>query len=342
MYCFGYTFPFPIICAADVRKWPIAKIDLGSTECIAYPPFRCEEPNRKSCPVFEFSASPALRRKGIKTEMRSLGFSALPTFLDDGHQEKDKAFEHLNALQIDIKTKNEETAAKKAKTLSSNMIRHLRRNSQQFWLGNFPSYFENYLQVQFEVDANYNLREEPWSTASVYSGTERMMPITWNIWQSSWAQSKHAHIPDELDFLLAADHHVASEDLFLACMQAALSLEKIKYAMWRDIYKRGICSKSELKSAENDTKLPHRYFCEILEEKIRLNLSKANPEACEHIKKVWLVRGLVAHGKENSAPAHIERELTQRNVSSWVNSIFDVAKFSKTAAKATRPSSTLR
>lgn len=83
-------------------------------------------------------------------------------------------------------------------------------------------------------------------------------------------------------------------------LQAGMTIERMKYALWDYLKETKKCALPQHRAATNDTKKPQRYFSECLEEVCGRSLLKENPQANTTVKRLWIARGLVAHGKESS------------------------------------------
>lgn len=317
---FGYTFPFPIICSVDVVSWPSLSRTIDGIKIEIQPPFLSGE-NIRITQDFSVNNSPSFKRRGIavhEAEAPLRSFRTIPQCFNGESVEPPPQCE-VNALQIEVQSRSETRAESIEAWFVRSGLRNLRRLSGQFWIEHPAIYFEGFRRVQYKVESG-KLDHGIWATSTFYSGNLQMQVIDFAKWKSAWLSAKKEYNSDYADSLLLAEHQVAGAFLFDAVMSCALAIERSKYALWEKFLYAGKCSPSQEKAARNDTSRPQRYFSELLPEGI--SLPRISREELESISKVWIARGLIAHGKEKDLPKILGTNLDNQIVTAWISNLW--------------------
>lgn len=296
----------------------------GVLMCV-YPPFRSGDRTNLT-PDFAMSSSPAFSRRRIKIpeEYEPLaGMRVLPVCRSSDPNRESPPQIELNSFQVDAWTSSERVAEKCIQQVVGNGVTQLRRQSGQFWIGQFAGYFESYKKVHYQVDEGYNITNSPWSSGSVYSGSPRTIVVDEELWTFSWKRSVREQLPDEIDTLQLAEHQVAQGDLFYASITLGLAVEKCKYRLWDAVFERGLCSRSQHKAAQNDTKKPIRYFEDEIKE-VGLKGLALGADTRSAISEIWVARGIIAHGKERELKSAFPEGLNGKRLSRWVDCVYDL------------------
>lgn len=104
-------------------------------------------------------------------------------------------------------------------------------------------------------------------------------------------------------------------------LQAGITIERLKYLLWDHLKYSKTCNAAQHRAALNDTKKPHRYFSECLTEISNRSLFDEHRSAYATVKRLWIARGIIAHGKE------LPKELGSSDLTSDVESLYTLAKF---------------
>jgi len=322
-YGFSFSFPFPIICTENCVRWPTIERRVGGSNVTIYPPFL----SGKNCRLtqdIDLARSPAFDRKRIivaPSQRPVGGFRTIPDCFSEPGRAKEKQVE-TNSIQISVDCGSENKSEKIAKAIMKSGLRELRRSSAQFWIEHPAIYFEGLLRNQFKIKDGSNLE---WAAArsTVYSGTLRMRVLDLDKWKSSWSRARLEYDTDAFDNLLLADHQKAAGFLNEAVVSCALAVERTKYALWEKLLKRNIATKAQERAARNDTQKPERYFGELLPNEVGgVRPTKAQLES---IAKIWVARGLIAHGKETKMKQALGEKLESDLLKKWIDDLWDVA-----------------
>ena len=309
---YGYTFPFPIICAENSMEWPVFEANHSGTSVVIFPPFLSGN-NGRLTENFDLNGSPSFKMLGITIGGSSSlpkGFRTIPQYFGEQGAAHPPQIE-ANAFQIEIMTKDASRADKLSSWLIPSVLRNLKRISGQFWVDHPATYFEGYKKTQYKVSGGKLPHNKIWAHSTIYSGNLRMQVINNAAWQKAWASATENHNSDPFDNLLLAEHQVAGSFCFDATSNCALAIEKAKYVLWDKIRNSGLCSNAEYKSAKNDTHKPERYFKEKLPEGLSLDLTK---NQILTLSEVWNARGLIAHGKEKHLRKALGYEIDRSKV----------------------------
>lgn len=340
MYCYGYTFPFRVFCKNSVSTWKPIEKDFDGVSFTAYAPFISDFSTRRSCPSFEYGKSPALIQRGIQTDRRDLGLVALPTFKFNDKGETGVLIawtenpdlsdvDHLpcSAIQIDIDAKSEELASKIASHLHRTWMRETRRLTRQYWIGFFPTYFESFLRTAFKVGEDYQLQDEPFTHAQFTSSDPSTLLLDEELWEQSWNNLIDEPFPSSLDHLLDGRHLAATGEKYKSILSLATSIERTKYTIWEHLFRRGLCDRNDHKNAMNDTSKPERYFSELLEKRVGRNLAKENSDLSLLIETIWIIRGKIAHGREDEIPQKFRWIMEENNILQRSEDLFSMLSF---------------
>lgn len=296
LHGFGYTFPFPLICEDDHNHWPSVRRTIQGTSVEIYPPFRSGS-NFRLTADFDVNCSPSFLRRKLRVDDDVGVVKGLRTLPKCFSLERSLMTPQVetNAMQLEIHTRSERSAEKIASWFVSSGLRNLRRATYQFWIGHPAIYFEGTKRTHYIVE-NGQLNDKLWARSKVYSGSTRTMVITNDIWRRSWFGARQHFDSDQLDSIITAHHQKASGFLFDAVLNLAVAIEKSKYQLWEKLYGLGLATRSELKAALNDTKKPERYFSDLLPS--GSPFQRPNSKCLDAIRRIWIARGIVSHGKE--------------------------------------------
>ena len=228
----------------------------------------------------------------------------------------------MDSMRIDIQGAEDGLAA--AQGLARLILRHIRLETEQWWITRSMDAYTTYVRAIFKTDPEGLSYHRPYTEMRGLWGFER--PLTPEGWYRVIGLVINDVAPDfAQELLMDAYFHCHSNNLDNAIMFAAIACENAVENACSQIWERKHGGTSKFKRDKvlrSNNKLPNN-LSKDLERFVGRDFSNDDPESFKLIQELWILRGKVAHGGH----AIVRRENKTRRVT------FDVARELLSAAR---------
>lgn len=223
--------------------------------------------------------------------------------------------EFLNAMRIDVLDSGDR-AGEFVDSLASNLVRHFRFQTGQWWLGHFYRETESAVRAAYEIDEQgtvRGLRADVDMIVRAYFGTERALTCE-DFTAACRALEAGRELPLHRDVIAdAIFFFIAQDDIRRSMLEACVSVD---LAILSEAIRAGAeIGKSEQLvrhklSTSNQLFNLHSGLPALFG--TRANYRAAEPQQYELLRKLWQVRGVAAHGQVPNTGEHGRARLPER------------------------------
>lgn len=303
------VLPSPILASGNPESWQ--PFEINHTDRIAvYPPIASEGPGRSQHPAINFDKlfqiiptngghvqgmPPSRLLPGLNVE--SSDTNSFTLIQHDAPCDEDHATYPFDTVTYEIFGKND------GKAYFEGAMRNLRRFTRQAWIREAAAYLDSPSTAGIDLDdARTAYGQIVYGFGLAPTAYQSIRLCTEELWREAWRLAVESSEDLGVDLINRVHDALLTHSLEEFCLQAGLAIERLKYLLWDHLKASGDCGKPEHRAALNDTKEPNRYFSEVLAETCGRSLLEEHPEANVSVKKLWIARGRVAHGKELNEP----------------------------------------